>query len=346
MELLRTRLDIRIATVVTLCVAVLLIVNNVVSIISGNQVTDQTKTEVKALLERGALEEMESTAFGFGMKVKAELEVPLNTVRSLAQMYGHSIESQDALFNRETIPLTLESTLERNYSRKWYYVYSEWKKDAINSDAEFRSMPYHTEDGQFIPLAEYKNGKAHARADKSFSIESEWYKCPISTARDCVTNPLVYKIDGTPETMVEITSPVLVKNIAVGMVGASVSATFLQSYIHEMGSQSELIQKGNAIIVSQNNLVVASTQLSSAIGKNFNSLDAIQQQDKQAINTLIGNIKKGHYDVGSQELEGAFITVAKITFGNMESPWFIAVKVSKDVVFSKANIMSKQIELE
>ncbi|SEI38864.1 hypothetical protein SAMN05421831_101194 [Allopseudospirillum japonicum] len=168
-------------------------------------VSQMTREDLKKILVANAIQ--------IGSSIKAELEVALDTVRTLSYLFGASVEVseyRDPVFNRTVIPKTQIEILKK--FPHWTYVYSQWAPDAaIGWDANWRGLSNHDAQGRFLPVAERTANGYQSRTDHLATLESPWYTCPVTTGKDCLTDPLRYEVAGKKQLMTKITSPIYAK---------------------------------------------------------------------------------------------------------------------------------------
>ena len=288
----------------------------------------------------GLLEKKAKTSYGNAIEMmaydlQAQLEVPLDSVRTLASVYGNELENPavSRILDRENVPKLQINLLKDNPD--WVYVYSEWDTDILGRDSDYLKHENSSVKGRFTPTARRdEDGKFYS---SGYDTENgEWYTCATSSGKDCLTNPLKYEVDGKMELMTEITSPILMNNKPVGIVGASVRTTNIQKQMQDY-KRSILNSAGEIYVISQNKIIVANTADESAVGQKL-AESSIPSHETDLI------LRSGSFfddQIGDQVL---FRT--KINFGNMPDGWDLVILIKKDVFLAENRSISEMMNDE
>src|SRR6056297_2988895 len=99
---------------------------------------------------------MKSLRFEYSIEIKAELEVPMDAARTIAQIF-EGYEELEPGERRNDFNNMLKSVLEKN--DLFLGTWTCWEKDAIDGmDSKYKNSTGHDDTGRFIPYWYKTNG--------------------------------------------------------------------------------------------------------------------------------------------------------------------------------------------
>ncbi|MGM0611552.1 MAG: methyl-accepting chemotaxis protein [Thermodesulfobacteriota bacterium] len=163
-------------------------------------------------------------------------------------------KKQDSMPNREVVNAMLESFLEEN--PQFLGVWTVWEPDAFDGrDVEFSGTKHHDETGRFIP---YWNrvGGMHLEEVNSYAESgktSEFYRIPLSTKNQYVTEPIEYEIGGEDVFVSSFCTPIIVDGRALGVVGIDMGLDALNAIVTSV----KPLDSGYGFIIDNKGSIVA-----------------------------------------------------------------------------------------
>jgi methyl-accepting chemotaxis protein len=109
--------------------------------------------------------------------------------------------------------------------------------------------------------------------DENGVREAEWYLCSMESLKPCALDPYLYEIEpGNEQLMTTLAAPIIVGNRFRGLVGVDINLPIVQSWIEEQAKQL-FDGNSNITLLSQRNIVVASSQYPKLVAKSISGLD-------------------------------------------------------------------------
>ena len=282
-----------------------------------------------------AREKLISHAGEEGYRVRAQIEVALDTARTLANVLT-SIKASGSPMSREQVNQMLKTVLDKNPD--FLAVYTAWEPDAFDGmdnryvnatghDATGRFIPYwnHNEEGRLFiePLVSYENG---AR-DASGARAGDYYLLPRETKRECIIEPYIYPVQGKDTLMTSLVVPIVVNNNFYGIAGVDLSLEFLQ----RMADQNKT---GRLFIFSNKGKIAAATNSPDLIGKRMEDAFAAESDERiQLIKESQEDARIGKTAVDVQE---------PILLGHTHTPWAIMIQTPEALVLGTASVLMRE----
>lgn len=193
-------------------------------LISMSLIISKASIEVK----NNAYEIANETAQNYGNKIRADLEVALDTARSLSFSFEAMKDSKNT--NRETSISMLKNTLENNPN--FLSVWTIWDENTFdNNDKSFINKPGHDSTGKFIPY--------YSREGDTFSLtptdtNSYYSVMPKVLEEDFIADPYPYELNGKQLLVTSIVVPVTYNKTYVGVVGVDIMLDTLQQGLQDI----------------------------------------------------------------------------------------------------------------
>lgn len=300
-------LELRTKILASMGLVILLSLSAVIYILSIHSV-DMAKTSAYQIAGE--------TASKNGNYVRAELEVAMDTVRTLSYTFQEMKLSQDV--NRETMNKILINVLKDN--TQFVATWTLWEPNALDGrDAEFVNKPGSDRTGRFIPCWSKQNGEVHLEPLVNYEAQGagDYYLIPKESKRETIIDPYAYPIVGKDVLVISVVVPLIVEGNFVGVVGIDIA----QDTIQKMVSEIKPLEKGYAGLISNQGKYVTHNDILQ-IGK------AVEDsQVKEAINLGISYTRtnKGVYEI-----------YIPINIGRATTPWSMVVGVPADKILEKA----------
>ncbi|MCP4119176.1 MAG: methyl-accepting chemotaxis protein [Desulfobacteraceae bacterium] len=200
--------------------------------------------------------------------LKTELEGSMIISRTMADTFAGIKDKRVRLkMGRDSLNHIMIMVLERN--PQIVGTGTCWEPNALdNLDDLYRGTEGHDMTGRFLP---YWSRDAQGNIAKETSVDydkegnGDYYLLPQKTRRQCIIDPYVYPVQGTPTLMTTLVAPILVDEIFYGAVGVDMDLQFIQ----EMADNIKDIFDGSAriMIVSHNGTVAGETGQAEFVGE-------------------------------------------------------------------------------
>ncbi|MBJ7556660.1 methyl-accepting chemotaxis protein [Marinomonas spartinae] len=184
------------------------------------------------------------------------------------------------------------------------------------------------DDGKYIystgdPALKYVQDK-----DENGVRVSEWYLCPMDTKKACLLDPYLFELtSGQKVLMTTYSAPILADGKFIGMVGADINLSAIQKKLNQL-TDNLFGGAGNITIVSEKGLIVGSSELPDAIGKNINKTGLTFAGQKTGL-------KKG---------EKQWVYSDSMTINAAPNVWKIYVSVPTSDLLAPVTKMSGQLD--
>jgi len=306
-------------------------------IISGrnalNFVTSSTNDFAITAAKKQLLETSKSMAF----EIRAELEIALDSARTLAVMLsGIGDEKTKLGISRKEISDILRMTL--NHNETFLGTYTAWEPNRLDqSDAKYANTEGHDETGRFIPywsrdekgkiglepLLDYESREAHENGVR----KGDYYLLPRQRHKECAIDPYPYPVHGKTVWLTSLVVPVMVGETFCGIAGVDMRLDFIQS-LAEKANKDLYDGAGRMSIVSHNGFLAAVSSSPELVGKDLESVRPDKWQK------ILDQIRSGKSHVS---FEGNNIEVSlPLEIGRTETPWAVIIAIPKAVVLEQA----------
>ena len=301
-------LKLRTRFLVSMSLVVLLSISVVVFILSIKSV-DMVKTSAYGIAEE--------TASKNGNYVRAELEVAMDTVRTLSYTFQEMKLSREV--NRDTMNEILINVLKDN--PQFVATWTLWEPNALDGrDAEFINKPGYDRSGRFIPYWSKQNTSVHLEPLVNYGKQGagDYYLIPKETKRETIIEPYDYPIVGKNVWITSVVVPIIVDGNFVGVVGIDIALDTIQKVVSDI----KPLDAGQTSLISNKGKYVAHTDYSQ-IGKVIED-----SRVKKAINLgeSYTTTDKGVYQI-----------YVPIHIGRTTTPWSMEVGVPVEEILAKAN---------
>ena len=301
-------LKLRTRFLVSMSLVVLLSISVVVFILSIKSV-DMVKTSAYGIAEE--------TASKNGNYVRAELEVAMDTVRTLSYTFQEMKLSREV--NRDTMNEILINVLKDN--PQFVATWTLWEPNALDGrDAQFINKPGYDRTGRFIPYWSKQNTSVHLEPLVNYGKQGagDYYLIPKETKRETIIEPYDYPIVGKNVWITSVVVPIIVDGNFVGVVGIDIALDTIQKVVSDI----KPLDAGQTSLISNKGKYVAHTDYSQ-IGKVIED-----SRVKKAINLgeSYTTTDKGVYQI-----------YVPIHIGRTTTPWSMEVGVPVEEILAKAN---------
>ena len=266
-----------------------------------------------------------NVAISTGAQAKAEIEVALDTSRTMAEMLK-SMKTGNAQLSRSQVNAMLRQVLED--SPKFLGTYTLWEPNAfdgqdemfagkVGNDASGRLIPYWSRDDKnnitVSPLVDYEKPGA-----------GDWYLVPKDTKTEAVVGPLIYPVGGVDILMTSQVAPIVVNGQFLGIAGVDLRLDALQKFADGIDLYNK---SGVAALVSYDGVLGGVTGKPQMGGKELKDFSATWQED-------LAIIQKGETRLVTRN--GVVSVFTPIQLGGTTKPWAVMINVSLNAITADA----------
>jgi methyl-accepting chemotaxis protein len=281
------------------------------------------KTNIE-LAEKNALFQSEK----FAGKVLTKLQTALFTSQSFAKALSANsdVSSKISLSREEAIKMG-EKILFSNDNFLGFSL--AFETNAFDgADNKYKNTLAHDNTGRFMVYLTKKADNTASREvliDYTDSVKSPWYFIPKRTLKNCLTEPILYPIQGKDVAMVSIMTPVVENDKFYGTTGIDIEIDFIQNLTKNAGLFDSVAQLS---IISYDGFYVSNSERPERVGKNLkNYVSDIQGE--------LDLIRKGE-KITFKENDTLFIYTPLI-LATTERPWQVRMALPMSVVTARAN---------
>lgn len=279
------------------------------------------------MARESSFKQTEQLAQNYGNYVKAEIEVSMNSSRTLAQTF-ESLKNAEKI-DREGLNLILKNVLEKNPD--FLAVWSCWEPNALDGkDLEFINKKGHDETGRFIPYWSRDNGNITLVPLIDYEIEGDgdYYLDAKRTHQEVITNPYYYNVGGKDILMTSLVVPIMDDGKFLGVAGIDISLETFQ----KMVSQIKPFETGYTSLIAYNGVYVGHKD-SDHIGKDMgNTTERIEAKkaikESESYETIT---------ISNSTKEKVYRYYTPIHIGKTKTPWSFAVSVPMNKILEQAN---------
>lgn len=265
--------------------------------------------------------------------INAELEVALDTARTLADVFA-GIKDQQVNLNidRDQMNAILRSTLVRNET--FMAVYSAWEPNALDElddlymdtegyDHTGRYIPYWSRDDKgtiaLSPLRNYDNADTYENAVR----KGEYYLLPREQKTECAIDP--YPGPREDSWLISLVVPITANETFYGIAGIDVESKFLQSVVKQ-ANQEFYDGAGKMAVVSYNGILAAASDTPDLVGK---SLEYWMPEDWQEDVELV---RAGEEKIAM--VDGNIEAIVPFVIGRTERPWAVIIEIPEAIALA------------
>ncbi len=285
----KSPLGIKVTLFFTLLVALCIIMLSVVASNSLKEVSDKQLSYMEKEIKSSVLFSMQQGGENAGDRVANLLKQSFVTPLDLAKILSDTA-LPNTPFTREQMRQMAQSALVSSSAISSLYVQIEPDaydgKDSeninnLNHSSNTGSVEIYwiRENGApvFYPT-EDAGAKYVTTLNEHGMREAEWYLCPKDSVKPCALDPYLYEIEpGKSELLTTLSAPIVANGKFLGIVGADINLPVVQTWL-EQASQSLFNGKSELTLVSQHNLLIASTKYKSLLGDSINKAEQSLQQ--------------------------------------------------------------------
>lgn len=273
-----------------------------------------------------AKEQAMQSARSFSSQIEAEMEVALDTARTLAHTLSAVKDPSAALeIGRDQVNSILSTLLRENPS--FFATYTVWEPNAFDAmDAVYVNKPGHDRSGRFVPCwSRGPNGPVRSpRVNYASAGTGDYYQIPKQGKWEATTEPYVYPVQGEDVRLTSLVAPIVRDSQFYGVVGVDIRLDTLQAIVdaaHLYGDGAQVC------VVSHKGKIVAASGQAELQGKPLGALHRDWQKD-------LNYVRNG--DSIFDEDEDRYAVFTPISMGRTGTPWSLNVNIPPEVITADA----------
>jgi len=273
-------------------------------------------------------------AGNYSNEIKAELEVPMDAARTIAQIF-EGYEELEPDERRNDFNNMLKSVLEKN--ELFLGTWTCWEKDAIDGmDSKYRNTDGHDETGRFIPYWYKSNGEIALEplVDYDQPGAGDYYLIAQRTGEEVVMDPFIYEVGGKPVLMTSLVVPIKNNGKVVGVAGIDIDIGKIQSLIERI----KPYETGVAAMFTDSGVVAAHFD-PSRIGKDGKKTE--QDMAGENLSDMFKAIEEGRefsfINYSDAMKSDVYIYTHPFQIGYTQHKWSLAIGVPMNKVLEDAN---------
>jgi len=301
--------------------------------------TNHFMLETMTLTEtESAKKQLLANAHAAGFEIKAELEVALDSARTLADLLSGIKDKEIGLkIDRDRINAILRGLLAKNES--FVGISNAWEPNELDGlDSIYKNTEYHDQTGRFIPywsrgedgtirldpLLDYENTEIYENGIR----KGEYYLRLRETKEESAIDPYPYPVHDKIVWMATLGAPIIADDKFYGMIGVDIRLDFIQS-LAETINQKLYSGSGRTGVVTNRGIIVAASDNSKLVGKHIREwMPDDWEEDIQ----IIRERKESVYSVGSN-MEVSI----PLYIGKSKMTWAVIIEVPKEAVLARVN---------
>jgi methyl-accepting chemotaxis protein len=273
-------------------------------------------------------ENISNIASNTSLQIKASMEVPMDQIRSVAQILNHFDDFNVA--DRRNILNSMLGTLAQENPR-FVGVWAAFEPNALDGrDAAYVNTPGTDATGRFLSYFSLLNGRITLEALIDYD-KDDYYQVSLKTGKEALIEPYLYPIGGKDVLITSLTVPVMRNGRVIGVAGIDLELTGIQHLTAEI----KPFGNGMVGIFSSNASIVAHPD-PSRLGKDMRITEGDFVGDY--LPTLVDAVTSGSslssmfYSPALNS--GVDLAVRPITIGGAATSWATAILVPHATVMA------------
>jgi methyl-accepting chemotaxis protein len=258
----------------------------------------------------------------YGTVIKADMEVAMDASRSLSQAL-EGVLKDSAKPSRSLVISVIKPLVERNpgFGGAW----AVFAPDAFDGpDSAKAGTPGSAADGRFAPYWNRLGGSVLLEAATGYDDPGDlgkYYRIPLTSGKEFVTEPTTYEIAGKQTTVVSLCSPIYRGSSIVGVAGIDIALDGYQSLVAGI----KPFETGYGFLLSPTGTIIAHPN-PELVGKNIG--DFTSAENRQALLAALGEGKGFSETRNNLEThEESFYHYSPFHIGGSPDAWSFAIAV-------------------
>jgi len=275
-----------------------------------------------------ALDKAEQIAYRYSGVVKAEIDVAMNTTRTLAQAFS-GLKKSSTVLERKVLDQILIQILEDN--PKFLGVWTCWEPNALDGrDNEFVNTPGHDATGRYIPYWNRGSGATAVEPLLDYTKEGagDYYLLAFKSGKETIIDPYIYPIGGKDVLITSVVVPIKHEGKVIGVTGIDFALDTFSKLVQEI----KPFETGDAALIANNGTYVAHIDPAKA-AQDIGSSN-MWTEAKTAVKSGKMKIQDDYSLILKTDIKRIFVP---IHIGMTVTPWSFLINIPMDKVLEKAN---------
>jgi methyl-accepting chemotaxis protein len=343
---LKTKLLATVAAAFLILVSVLVVnlTNNL------NSMKDQVVAQTQDTIELEILGRLSAEAGKLGNQIGGYIDSVMRIPVTLSSTLAQSIKEPSTTLSRAQVNELVSNTLLAHKDISALYVQFEpngfdgLDEQNLNSEDIFTvqnsgalEIYFIREQGNQISQERVtdSNEKWNAEVGEFGIREAEWYLCSKDSAAHCAMDPYLYEISpGNSELMTSLTSPIMVNNTFVGLVGVDVNLPVFQKLTESL-SKSLYDGKSRITLLSDKGLIASSSHYKSKLTRPLS--EARSDLDKKLLTLHTSN-------ENTLLVDGIYYVGFPIVISAANTTWSLLIELPEEVALAGSNKLVTTID--
>lgn len=268
----------------------------------------------------------------YANRVKATLEVPMDSARALARALQGMVASGRADRGLAMAMLRQALTVDKNVLGVW----TCWEPNAFDGkDRDYAGKPFHDSSGRFIPYFARSNGKVIIEPLAGYDKKGtgDYYQLAKNSGEEQILEPFKYTVGGKKILMTTVAVPIKVNGKIVGVFGYDIALQSIQKIVQKI----KPYKKGVAALFANQGTVTAHFD-PRRIGKNMKESEKDMSGDK--LGDFYHAVKSGNpysfYSYSAALKTDILIQSSPFVVGHSTTPWSLTVGIPMNIVMASA----------
>ncbi len=285
-------------------------------------------TASRSLVAQAKVEARE-VARHYASVVEADMQVAMNTARTLAQ-------AMEGMKNKGVPPRFMINGMLRNVLEQYPHfiaVWTCWEPNALDDrDQDFINAVGHDITGRYIPYWSRLEGEIAVMPLSEYDVQGrgDYYLAPLRTGREAIFDPSPFEFNSELQLKTIVAAPIKYQGETIGVVGIDIPLKSLEPIVKQVRFQGT----GYGFIVSNDGRIAAHPIRWSNVGQpmeNFGFSKDIAKMVAEGVET------EEEQSEAKTTGKATFYAFSPIQIGDAEKQWSLGAHVPLDVVQRRAN---------
>ena len=271
--------------------------------------------------------------------VDAFLEVPIDEVRTLAELMGYIDEAIPPEGRRDAVNFFLHSVSRKN--PHYLGVWAVFEPDALDGmDAYYANMPDTDQTGRYISYYVNDNGKISIEPLVGYDDPGDdgaYYHTSFRSGKEAIVEPYFYNIGGKDALITSVTIPIVHDGKIIGVTGIDLELSEIQAMV----SAIKPFGTGYSALYSTGGVNVSHPD-TNRLGRNVAQTGASLYGNR--METLLRCLREGvifNEVLDSKEHNTRMIAVSRPFYvGGSVNPWMVMTVVPFNTVMARVTQMT------
>lgn len=296
--------------------------------------------EAKNIQKETAQSNLINQAKHYAAVTDAELEIPMDAARTIAQMLA-SVDALPPASRREFINSQLKNVLMENPT--FAGIWTCWEPNAFDGlDRRYANTEGHDETGRYIPSWTRNGDFIEFDALLDYNVKGlnkgDYYLKVKENEQETVLDPYSYTQNGNNYNIITVAVPIFNAGQFVGAIGIDISTDRLQELVMDVHPYENEGAGGYAFLVA-NNLTIAAHPSDTIHLKSITRYTTKESAQKYR-DSMVANKPFTYERISPKTKEKSLYYAAPIKVGHSNDIWMFVVSVPEETVFASVDVLN------